>query len=137
MRPITPEFHKLLKETHRVTKKNCRHLEYLLNDIQVNGEKGLQKILMAQHNQVDGLDKKMAIVWQATDKIRTKGELIRSVKRYIEKRPFLLWVWKLLFSKLVTRFVIGFLTLSISIIGADAIIGVVSKVIRWLFELIK
>jgi hypothetical protein len=137
MQPVTPEFQKLLKETHRVTKKNCRHLEYLLKEIQVNGEKGLQNILIAEHRDIDNLTQRLSVVWTATDKIRTKGELIRSVKRYIEKRPFFLGIWKLLFSKLVTRIVIGFLTLSLSIIGADAIIGVVSRFIRWLFELIK
>jgi uncharacterized coiled-coil protein SlyX len=124
-------------ETHAVTKKNCAHLEYLLNDIQVNGEKGLQKILVAQHNQVDELAQRMSIVWRATDKIRTKTELLHSLKRYVEKRKWMLTLWKVLFGKIMKRLAIGFIALIASLIGADAIISMVSKVIKWCFELIK
>jgi len=94
----------LLKEIHMAVLDPetglKRQMNWLVNDISVNGEKGIENILRSTHGNIEGLK-------EITYTLKTKRDLKIMLGRYIQDRPIIKIAFGVLTDKRVLIFIIG------------------------------
>lgn len=88
-------------------------LDFILNEIMVNGEKGLENVLKSQNNQI----RELTVL---TSNLRSKYSLKRAIHIYMKGRPIISGCWRIITNRKVLLWLIALL---LTIFGLGEIVG--------------
>lgn len=98
-----------LAEIHQVVTRNDKSLSWIINDIPVNGSKGLENVLRTQHD-------KIAELYSLTAAERTKRNLVKSVREFVAQHSVLSGIVAIITDK---RILVIVITTLLALLGID------------------
>jgi len=135
---MNPADRRFLKDLSTKVQETHTNVNYLLNDIKVNGQRGIEKILSQQHGDnreikadIRVLKDRGEVLWHATETIRAKADFWRSWKKLSEKSGVLSFVMRIVTHKVVVYFLVGFLLFTIFLALGYNAIDALEKVYRF------
>jgi len=126
---------KFLKHLETKVDETHKGVNYILNEIPVNGVMGLKCVLTQHHADIKAVKGDIAnlkdrgeVLWRATEAIRAKAEFWRSWKRLCERSPVLRFITNMLTHKIVAYAVAIILVFSVLVMFGISVGEAIDKV---------
>lgn len=121
------DIHKTIHDPETGIKKQ---LDYLMNDMRVNGSVGIEQIMRNTDATLKDIKPMVTEMWFVTASMRAKYEWLRATRELAKNAPFLRRLWKWLFNR------VAFIIVIVLIIASAWGISI-SEAVKIVLELIK
>jgi len=129
---------KFLKHLETKVDETHKGVNYILNEIPVNGEVGLKNVLTQHHADIKNVKADVAelkdrgdTLWRYTEAIRARTDFWRAWKRLCEKSAILSFLMRLATHKVIGYVIIAFVLVSILVTLGYNVGDAIEKVYRF------